>query len=159
MLPKSPSPPGHEPWRREHPRWRRPGDPSRRAAPESASETAGLSAIWPPMVGSSASGRGVDDVLDERRRHGLDVGTVGEARVGHDGDRVGVDEHHHVALHRQRPATPFWRDLKSAKPRVIVAARPDPATLGCSCRIPSPATNSRFAIGPQRLMVDIVARG
>uniref|UniRef100_A0A0A9GDH6 CARB n=1 Tax=Arundo donax TaxID=35708 RepID=A0A0A9GDH6_ARUDO len=31
--------------------------PRRSSAPESASETARLSAVWPPMVGSSASGR------------------------------------------------------------------------------------------------------
>lgn len=45
-----------------------------------------------------------DDALDERWRHGADVGAVGEVGVGHDGGRVGVDEHHLVPLLDERLA-------------------------------------------------------
>ena len=39
-----------------------------------------------------------DDFLHAFRRDGLDVGAVGELRVGHDGGRVGVDEDDAVAF-------------------------------------------------------------
>jgi hypothetical protein len=39
-----------------------------------------------------------DDFLHAFRRDGFDVGAVGELRVGHDGGRVGVDEHDAVAF-------------------------------------------------------------
>ena len=39
-----------------------------------------------------------DDFLDAFGRDGLDVGAVGELRVGHDGGRVGVDEDDAVAF-------------------------------------------------------------
>ena len=39
-----------------------------------------------------------DDFLDTFRGDGLDVRAVGELGVGHDGGRVGVHEHHAVAL-------------------------------------------------------------
>lgn len=58
---------------------------------------------------------GGDDALDERRRHGPDVGAVGEARVGHDGGRVGVDEHDLVALIGER--------LARLRARVVELAR------------------------------------
>ena len=45
-----------------------------------------------------------DDFLDAFRRDGLDVGAVGELRVGHDGGRVGVDEDDAVALLLERLA-------------------------------------------------------
>lgn len=56
-----------------------------------------------------------DDALDERRRHGPDVGAVGEVRVGHDGGRVGVDEHDLVALLDER--------LAGLRARVVELAR------------------------------------
>ena len=42
-----------------------------------------------------------DDALDERGSDRLDVGVVGELRVGHDGRRVGVDQAHLQALGAQ----------------------------------------------------------
>ncbi len=45
-----------------------------------------------------------DDFLDAFRRDRLDVGAVGELRVGHDGGRVGVDEHDAVAFLLERLA-------------------------------------------------------
>jgi hypothetical protein len=39
-----------------------------------------------------------DDFLDDFRRDRLDVGAVGELRVGHDGGRVGVDQDDLVAF-------------------------------------------------------------
>lgn len=58
---------------------------------------------------------GGDDALDEGRRHGADVGAVGEVGVGHDGGRVGVDEHHLVALLGER--------LARLRPGVVELAR------------------------------------
>ena len=40
----------------------------------------------------------LDDFLDELGRDWLDVGAIGEARVSHDGRRVGVDEDDAVAV-------------------------------------------------------------
>ena len=52
-----------------------------------------FSAVCPPTVGSSASGRSramiCSSDLDRQR---LDVGAVGQLRVGHDRGRVGVDQ-------------------------------------------------------------------
>ena len=45
-----------------------------------------------------------DDLLDELRRERLDVGGVGELRVGHDRRRVGVDQADPEALGAQHPA-------------------------------------------------------
>ena len=45
-----------------------------------------------------------DDPLDERRGDRLDVGVVGELRIGHDGGRVGVDQAHLQALGAQHTA-------------------------------------------------------
>ena len=42
-----------------------------------------------------------DDFLHRLRRHRLDVGSVCELRIGHDGGRVGVDEDHTVTLFPQ----------------------------------------------------------
>lgn len=41
---------------------------------------------------------GLDDLLDVLGRDRLDVGGVGELRIGHDGRRVGVDQAHAQAL-------------------------------------------------------------
>ena len=45
-----------------------------------------------------------DDLLHRLGRDRLDVSAVGELRVGHDGGRVGVHEHHAVALFLERLA-------------------------------------------------------
>ena len=75
------------------------------SVPFSASSTARLSAVWPPTVGSSASGRSrsmtcATQIGGER----LDVGAVGQLRVGHDRRRVAVDEHDLEPLGAQRLA-------------------------------------------------------
>ena len=44
-----------------------------------------------------------DDALDERRSDRLQIGGVGELRVGHDAGRVGVDQDHPKALGAQDP--------------------------------------------------------
>ena len=73
--------------------------PSSSSTPASCSSMARLSAVCPPSVGSSASGRSrrstLRDALEVER---LDVRAVGPARVGHDRGRVGVDEDRLVAL-------------------------------------------------------------
>ena len=40
----------------------------------------------------------LDDLGDDLRRDRLDIGRVGQIRVGHDGRRIGVDQHDPVAL-------------------------------------------------------------
>ena len=45
-----------------------------------------------------------DDLFDEVRRDGLDIGRIGEARVGHDRRGVRIDQHHAVAFGFQRLA-------------------------------------------------------
>ena len=45
-----------------------------------------------------------DDLLDRLRCDRLDIGRVGEAGIGHDRCRVGVDQHHPVPLRLQRLA-------------------------------------------------------
>jgi hypothetical protein len=59
------------------------------------------------MVGSSASGRSVrlfDDLGHHFRRDRLDIGGVGQVRIGHDRGRVRVDQDDAVALFLQRLA-------------------------------------------------------
>ena len=53
---------------------------------------------WPPRLGSRPSGRSLA-MIRVRRLHvqRLDVGVVGHARVGHDGGRIGVDQHYLIA--------------------------------------------------------------
>ena len=46
----------------------------------------------------------LDDLGDDLRRDRLDVGRVGEIRVGHDRRRIGVDQHDPVALFLERLA-------------------------------------------------------
>ena len=76
-----------------------------RAPRSSCSATARLSAVCPPRVGSSASGRSLrDHLLDELGGDRLDVGGVGELRVGHDRGRVGVDQADPEALGPQHAA-------------------------------------------------------
>ncbi len=79
--------------------------PWRASAPFAASCIAVLSAVWPPMVGSSASGFSramIFSTISGRDR--LDVGGVGEAGVGHDGGGVGVHQDDAIALGLQRLA-------------------------------------------------------
>jgi hypothetical protein len=63
---------------------------SRIPCPASSEER--LRPDWPPRFGRSASGR-------FHRLHGqrFDIGGIGHARVGHDGGRIGVDQHDLVA--------------------------------------------------------------
>ena len=69
------------------------------------SDSAVLSAVCPPMVGSSASGRSLAMILrDDLRRDRLDIGRVGQVRVGHDGRRIGIDQNDPVALFLERLA-------------------------------------------------------
>ena len=57
------------------------------------------------MVGSSASGPLLlDDLGDDLRRDRLDIGGVGQIRIGHDRGRIGIDQHDPVALVLQRLA-------------------------------------------------------
>ena len=75
------------------------------STPLSCSAIAAFSAVCPPRVGSSASGRSFSMIfVDELGRDRLDVGGVGELRVGHDRRRVGVDEDDPQALVLEHPA-------------------------------------------------------
>jgi hypothetical protein len=57
------------------------------------------------MVGSSASGRSLlDDLGDHLRRDRLDIGRVGQIRIGHDRRRIGIDQDDPIALGLQRLA-------------------------------------------------------
>ena len=73
--------------------------------PFSPSATARLSAVWPPTVGSSASGLS-RSMIFARTSDGqrLDVGAVGQLRVGHDRRRIAVDEDDLEPLGAQRLA-------------------------------------------------------
>ena len=72
------------------------------------SDSAQFSAVWPPMVGSSAKPPGndvaflLDDLGDDFGRDRLDIGGIRQFRVGHDGGRIGIDEDDAVALFLQR---------------------------------------------------------
>ena len=58
-----------------------------------------LRPVWPPSVGSRASGRSLlDDLGDDFPGDRLDVGAVGRLRIGHDGGRIGVDQDDLIAL-------------------------------------------------------------
>ena len=77
----------------------------RSSVPRSCSATARLSAVWPPTVGRTASGRLLDDDrLDHLGRQRLDVGGVGKLRVRHDRGRVAVDQDHFEPFGAQRLA-------------------------------------------------------
>ena len=74
-----------------------------RARPPCAASSARFSAVWPPSVGRSASGRSRSMILLEHLDgERLDVGAVGELRIGHDRRRVRVDEDDLVALLLER---------------------------------------------------------
>ncbi len=55
-----------------------------------------------------AAGDGVafllDDLGDDLRRDRLDIGGVGQVRIGHDGGRIGIDQHDPIALGLERLA-------------------------------------------------------
>ncbi len=73
------------------------------------SDSAVLSAVCPPMVGNSAKPPGgvaflLDDLGDDLRRDRLDIGGVGQVRIGHDGGRIGIDQHDPIALVLERLA-------------------------------------------------------
>ena len=58
-----------------------------------------LRPVWPPSVGSRASGRSRSMMLgDDFPGDRLDVGAVGRLRIGHDGGGIGVDQDDRVAL-------------------------------------------------------------
>jgi hypothetical protein len=70
--------------------------------PISSRSSAQLSAVCPPMVGSRASGAfALDDLGDDLGRDRLDVGGIGQIRIGHDRRRVRVDQDDAVALFAQ----------------------------------------------------------
>ncbi len=84
--------------------------------PASSSAIAALRAVWPPRVGSSASGRSLAMiVVEDLGRDGLDVGRVGELGVGHDRGRVRVDEDDPQAL--------LLQDAAGLRARVVELAR------------------------------------
>ena len=73
------------------------------STPASASATERFNPVCPPTVESSASGRSLrmisSAILDAER---LDVGPVGQVRIGHDGGRIRIDQHHFIAVRAQR---------------------------------------------------------
>ena len=86
------------------------------AAPRRAS-IARFSAVWPPIVGSSASGRSRSMICSsDVDRHRLDVGAVRELRIGHDRRRVRVHEDDAVALLAQRLAAPACPSSRTRRP-------------------------------------------
>ena len=57
-----------------------------------------------------------DDRLQDLGDERLDVGAVGDFRVGHDRRRVGVDQHDPVTLRRQAPGTPGCPNSRTRTP-------------------------------------------
>ena len=85
--------------------------PRRFSVPSLCSASAVFSAVWPPMVGSSAifsSGMlgalALDDLGDDLRRDRLDIGGVGQIRVGHDRRRIGIHQDDPVSFGAKRLA-------------------------------------------------------
>jgi hypothetical protein len=69
------------------------------------SASAVLSAVCPPIVGSTASGRSFSMILATNLgRDRLDIGGVGQLRIGHDRRRVRIDQDDPIALRLQRLA-------------------------------------------------------
>ena len=84
--------------------------------PSLNSASAVLSAVCPPIVGSSASGRSFSMILATiSGRDRLDIGRVGKLRVGHDRRRVRIDDDDPIALGLQR--------LDRLAPRIIELRR------------------------------------
>ena len=72
------------------------------STPCRARSMARFSPVWPPRVGSRASGRSrLDHLGHDLPGERLDVGAVGHLGVGHDRGRVGVDQHDLVPLFPQ----------------------------------------------------------
>jgi hypothetical protein len=81
------------------------------------SARAQLSAVCPPMVGSTASGRSFSMILATIfRRDRLDVGCVGQVRIGHDRGRIGVHQDDPIALLPSAPCTPARRNSRTRTP-------------------------------------------
>ena len=57
-----------------------------------------------------------DDALDDLRRDRLDIGRVGQFRIGHDRRRVRIDQHDPVALFAAAPCTPARRNSRTRRP-------------------------------------------
>jgi hypothetical protein len=75
-----------------------------------------LSAVWPPIVGSSASGPlALDDARDHLPRDRLDVRDVRHLGVRHDRRRIRVHENDAIALFAQR--------LAGLRTRIVELAR------------------------------------
>ena len=75
------------------------------STPSRTRSSAQLSAVWPPIVGSSALGLFfLDDALDRAPVDRLDVDGIGRFRVRHDRRRIGVDQDDAIALFLQRLA-------------------------------------------------------
>ena len=93
--------------------------PSRSRTPRRESSTARLSAVCPPTVGRSASGRSRSRMaVDRLRGERLDVRAVGVLRVGHDRGRVRV--------HERDPQALLLEDLDGLGARVVeLAGLPD----------------------------------
>ena len=79
--------------------------PCRASAPLRFSSIAALSAVCPPMRGQNrVRFFAFHDRLDHFRRDRLDIGAIGELRIGHDRGRVRVHQHDLVAFFAQRLA-------------------------------------------------------
>jgi hypothetical protein len=86
------------------------------STPSRTRSSAVLSAVCPPMVGSSALGPLLlDDALDGAPVDGLDVDRVGAFRVGHDGGGIRV--------HQDDAITLFFQGLTRLSSRIIELAR------------------------------------
>ena len=89
---------------------------NRSSTPASASSIARFSAVCPPTVGSSASGRSRSMILRQHRhRHRLDIGAIGQFRIGHDRRRIRIDENQPQPFLAQR--------LDRLRARVVELAR------------------------------------
>ena len=91
--------------------------PSRSRSPDSARATLTFSAVCPPRVGNSASGfsRSMTCSTDAGVQR-LDVGAVGELRVGHDRGGVRVDERRPRTRRRAAPCTPGSPSSRTRRP-------------------------------------------
>ena len=80
-----------------------------------ARSIARLRPVWPPSVGSNASGRSASITLATISQvERLDVGAVGHVRVGHDRGRIRIDQHDLVAF--------FAQGLAGLRARIIELA-------------------------------------
>ena len=127
-----------------------------------------LSAVWPPSVGSSASGRSrsmiFSTALDRDR---LDVGAVRELRVGHDRRRVRVDQDDRGSPLRAAPCRPACPSSRTRRPGRSRSARSrSPGSCGCRCAWarpqpprPRPARSARRSPLSPRLVARAPSRG